>query len=226
MNIDAGHGVVNFSTGNDVVSKTWHVVLAAPQHNLNKPQFHTPHLPVYPRLVMPPEKGYKSDIHVIWHLCNEWRRVNSIQAVSWLSHCNNMILLVRIIIQLPSVSLCDIRRGTLGLKILAILYSTPGRFLNKGTISLPWLLMPFCDFCLPASCCVLCATCCKKSVLCSRFPFSMTHRRLLLQKHDFFFFKYLKKICAVAYAILWYKTAYWSQNNMASEEGYLLKTLL
>ena len=79
------------------------------------------------------------------HLCNEWQRVNYIQAVSWPSSCSNMILFGRVIIKLFPASHNDIRKGALGLKSLAILYSKPMCFLNKGPISLPWLVIPFCD---------------------------------------------------------------------------------
>ena len=65
----------------------------------------------------------------------------------------------------------------------------------------------------------------KPSVLCLGFHFSITNRRILSQLHDVLL-KYLIKIRAIVYVILWHSTAYWSQNYMASEEECLLKTLL
>jgi hypothetical protein len=37
----------------------------------NSAVIHTPHPPVYPRLVLPSEEAYKSDIYVICPLSNE-----------------------------------------------------------------------------------------------------------------------------------------------------------
>lgn len=170
---------------------------------------------------------YKSDIHVICRLCSELWRVNSSQAVSWPSNCNNMILPGRVIIKLPWLPSATSGRVQWASKCLWFCIQHQGVFSNKGTISLHWLLIPFfLSFFFLTDCFALCATCFEKSVLCLWFYFSMTNRRLLSQLQDLFFLKYLRKLCAVAYAILWHTTAYWSQNKMVSEKRYLLKTLL
>jgi len=70
--VDAGYGVESFSTWNDVVSKVWLLCLAKPQHNPIKLYIHSPHLPIYPRVVTPTEKKLQ-----IWHSCYLTPAINS-----------------------------------------------------------------------------------------------------------------------------------------------------
>jgi hypothetical protein len=113
----------------------------------------------------------------------------------------------------PPGSISDIRKVASRLKTLVIFIQHHGVFKQVSSIphltnySILW------RFVFPASGFDLYATCLKESVFCFGFHFSVTNRRILSQLHDVFL-KYLIKICAVPYAILWNSTAYCSQNNM------------
>ena len=137
---------------------------------------HTLHLPVYPRLVVPPEEVCRYDIHVIWPLCYEvdvlfsWVMVISTQAFSWLSHYNNMIWLHKIINKLLQI-LIDISKTCIVLKNTCDFIYSAQVFFERGSIFPPMTTSKYKIFLLwlfifPASGFTVFSTCFKKPVLC------------------------------------------------------------